>query len=143
VTRTMRVQVGQPYRKTPVFRSRLTYLVFNPTWTVPPTIMRQDILPALRRDPGYLATRNIDVFDDTGNIVDPLTVDWNARTSCSYRLGQRPGPNNALGRVKFMSPNDHAVYLHDTPSRDLFTRDSRAFSSGCIRLEEPIELALD
>lgn len=143
VTRTMRVQVGQPYRKTPVFRSRLTYLVFNPTWTVPPTIMRQDILPALRRDPGYLATRNIDVLDDTGNIVDPLTVDWNARTSFPYRLVQRPGPNNALGRVKFMFPNDHAVYLHDTPSRDLFTRDSRAFSSGCIRLEEPIELALD
>jgi murein L,D-transpeptidase YcbB/YkuD len=143
VERSMRVQVGRPYRKTPVFKSRITYLVFNPTWTVPPTIFTEDILPELRRDAAYLATRDIELFDSSGNLLDPQSVDWRARTSLPYRLVQRPGPNNALGRVKFMFPNDHSVYLHDTPSRDLFERDSRAFSSGCIRLEEPLELALD
>jgi murein L,D-transpeptidase YcbB/YkuD len=135
-----RVQVGRPYRQTPVFRAEMTYLVLNPTWTVPPTIFRQDILPELRRNPGYLATRNIDLLDRDGRAVDPATVDWSGR-SFPYQLVQRPGPTNALGRVKFMFPNEHFVYLHDTPSRDLFERDNRAFSSGCIRVEEPFELA--
>jgi murein L,D-transpeptidase YcbB/YkuD len=134
-----RVQVGRPYRQTPVFRSAVSYLVFNPTWTVPPTIFRQDILPEVRRDVAYLAGRNIDVFDRSGARVDPATIDWAGR-SFPYQLVQRPGANNALGRVKFMFPNEHAVYLHDTPSRDLFERDSRAFSSGCIRVEDPDEL---
>ncbi len=135
-----RVQVGRPYRQTPIFRAEMTYLVVNPTWTVPPTIYRNDILPAVRRDPAYLASRSIDAFDRGGKRVDPAAVDWSSRTP-PYRLVQRPGPDNALGRVKFMFPNEHAVYLHDTPSRDLFERDSRAFSSGCIRVENPFELA--
>ncbi len=135
-----RVQVGRPYRQTPIFRAEMTYLVVNPTWTVPPTIYRNDILPAVRRDPSYLASRNIDAFDSGGARVDPAAVDWSGRNP-PYRLVQRPGPDNALGRIKFMFPNEHAVYLHDTPSRDLFERDSRAFSSGCIRVENPFELA--
>ena len=135
-----RVQVGRPYRQTPIFRAEMTYLVVNPTWTVPPTIYRNDILPAVRRNPAYLASRNIDVFDFGGSPVDPATVDWSGRNP-PYRLVQRPGPDNALGRIKFMFPNEHAIYLHDTPSRDLFDRDSRAFSSGCIRVENPLELA--
>ena len=135
-----RVQVGKPYRQTPIFRAEMTYLVVNPTWTVPPTIFRQDILPAVRRDPAYLASRHIDAFDSRGVIVDPASVDWSGRNP-PYRLVQRPGADNALGRIKFMFPNEHAVYLHDTPSRDLFDRDSRAFSSGCIRVENPFELA--
>ena len=142
IVRTERVQVGQPYRQTPVFKARLTYLVFNPTWTVPPTIFMQDILPQLRRNPDYLATRNIDIFDAGGAPVDPHGVDWSRRSS-PYRLVQRPGSTNALGRVKFMFPNQHSVYLHDTPSRDLFDRDSRAFSSGCIRVEHPLDLAAE
>lgn len=137
-----RVQVGQPYRRTPVFKSAMRYLVFNPTWTVPPTVLRQDILPQQRGDKGYLATRNIDLIDDSGRVVDPGTVDWTSRGGFPYRFVQRPGPTNALGRVKFMFPNEHSVYLHDTPSRDLFDRTSRAFSSGCIRVERPFELAL-
>jgi murein L,D-transpeptidase YcbB/YkuD len=137
---TTRVQVGQPYRRTPIFVATLSYLVFNPTWTVPPTILRRDILPAVRNNVGYLATRNIDVIDDSGMVVDPTTIDWSGSTF-PYRFVQRPGPNNALGRVKFMFPNEHFVYLHDTPSRDLFDRESRAFSSGCIRVEDPLELA--
>lgn len=135
-----RVQVGRPYRQTPIFKAEMTYLVVNPTWTVPPTIFRNDILPQLRRDSAYLATRNIDLFDSASAPVDASTVDWSAR-SFPYRLVQRPGADNALGRIKFMFPNEHAVYLHDTPSRDLFERDSRAFSSGCIRVENPFELA--
>jgi murein L,D-transpeptidase YcbB/YkuD len=135
-----RVQVGRPYRQTPIFRAQMTYLVVNPTWTVPPTIMRNDIVPAVRRNPAYLASRHIDVFDSRGMLVDPADVDWSGRNP-PYRLVQRPGEDNALGRIKFMFPNEHAVYLHDTPSRDLFDRDSRAFSSGCIRVENPFELA--
>jgi len=134
-----RVQVGQPYRQTPIFRAEMTYLVVNPTWTVPPTVFRNDILPAVRRNPAYLASRHIDVFDSRGAAVDPATADWSARNP-PYRLVQRPGVDNALGRIKFMFPNEHSVYLHDTPSRDLFSRDSRAFSSGCIRVENPFEL---
>ena len=135
-----RVQVGRPYRQTPIFRAEMTYVVVNPTWTVPPTIFRNDILPSVRRNPAYLASRNIDVFDSSGAAVDPAAADWSGRNP-PYRLVQRPGPDNALGRIKFMFPNEHAVYLHDTPSRDLFERDSRAFSSGCIRVENPFELA--
>lgn len=136
-----RVQVGRPYRRTPVFKAEMTYLVLNPTWTVPPTILREDILPAVRRDPDYLAGRNIDVIDGSGRAVDPSSVDWRGQRSFPYRFVQRPGATNALGQVKFMFPNDHAVYLHDTPSRDLFERPSRPFSSGCIRVEQPLELA--
>ena len=138
---TTRSQVGKPYRATPIFKAKMTYAVINPTWTVPPTIFRQDILPQLRRNPGYLATRNIDLVDSARGIVDPTTVDWSSGKSFPYTFVQRPGPTNSLGRIKFMFPNEHFVYLHDTPSRDLFEQTSRAFSSGCIRIENPLELA--
>jgi murein L,D-transpeptidase YcbB/YkuD len=140
---TARVQVGRPYRKTPVFRSQIRYLDFNPTWTIPPGILRKDTLPAIKRDPSYLSDRNIRVIDRDGNEVSASTVDWTRypESPFPYRLVQDPGPSNALGRVKFMFPNDHLVYLHDTPSRSLFERSERAFSSGCIRVEQPFELA--
>ncbi|MBN1239585.1 MAG: L,D-transpeptidase family protein [Gammaproteobacteria bacterium] len=137
---TTRAVVGRPYRQTPSFRARMTYLVLNPTWTVPPGIMRADLLPELRRDPAALARRNMVVLDTSGNEVDPARVDWNA-SPFPYMLRQHPGPDNALGRVKFMFPNPHHVYMHDTPSRELFERADRTFSSGCIRLENPLELA--
>jgi L,D-transpeptidase YcbB len=136
-----RVQVGKPYRRTPIFASTLSYIVLNPTWTVPPTILRQDYLPQLRRNPQYLAERNIDVLDLAGKPVEQSTIDWSSARTLQYQLVQRPGPTNALGRVKFMFPNEYFVYLHDTPSRDLFDKESRAFSSGCIRVENPLELA--
>lgn len=138
-----RAVVGQPYRKTPVFRSEITHLVLNPSWTIPPTILRDDILPAVQQDPEYLRQRHIAVLDRNGEPVDPSTVDW-ARyggANLPYNLRQAPGPDNALGRIKFMFPNPHFVYLHDTPSRDLFRQSARAFSSGCIRIERPFELA--
>jgi len=138
-----RAQVGKPYRKTPVFKSTMKYVVFNPTWTVPPGILAKDILPNAKRDPGYLATKNIDIRDSNGAVVDPNSIDWeNVSTrNFRYQLVQRPGPTNALGRVKFIFPNTYFVFLHDTPSKSLFERPDRAFSSGCIRVESPLDLA--
>jgi murein L,D-transpeptidase YcbB/YkuD len=138
-----RVQVGKPYRKTPVFRSEIKYLVLNPTWTVPPGILAKDILPKVKKDPGYLATKNLKVIDSNGKVIPPGQVDWGRYTGRNfpYQLRQDPGPTNALGRVKFIFPNKHAVYLHDTPSKTLFERSERAFSSGCIRVQNPFELA--
>jgi murein L,D-transpeptidase YcbB/YkuD len=142
----MRVVVGRPYRRTPVFTGRMTYLEFNPTWTVPPTIARVDILPKLREDPGYLAEENMLVYrgwDADARPLDPTIIDWRAvdPRRIPYRIVQQPGPKNALGRVKFMFPNRFHVYLHDTPSRELFERTVRTFSSGCIRIEKPLEMA--
>jgi murein L,D-transpeptidase YcbB/YkuD len=138
---TTRVVVGTSYRKTPVFRSNMTYLEFNPTWTIPPTILRQDTLPAIRKDPGYLAARNISVIDRAGRELDPAGIDWNAYgKKIPFALRQEPGPNNALGLVKFIFPNPYFVYMHDTPQRALFERPQRSFSSGCIRVEDPFTL---
>jgi murein L,D-transpeptidase YcbB/YkuD len=139
-----RTVVGKPYRKTPIFRSAITYLDFSPTWTVPPTILRNDVLPAIRKDAAYLQKRGMRVLKFDGTAVDPATVDWqrySGRTGFPYLIRQDPGPENALGKVKFMFPNPHHVYLHDTPSRELFARAERAFSSGCIRVEQAAGLA--
>ena len=138
-----RVQVGKPYRRTPIFRSQITYLVFNPTWTVPPGILANDILPGARRDPTSIHQRGLKVLDRSGREVDPSSIDWNQFRSGNipYTLRQDPGPKNALGRVKFMFPNDYAVYLHDTPSTTLFDSADRSFSSGCVRVENPLEFA--
>jgi murein L,D-transpeptidase YcbB/YkuD len=138
-----RVQVGKTYRKTPLFRSEMNYLVFNPTWTVPPGIIRNDILPAARQDPASITRRGLKVLDSGGREVDPAAVDWSRFQGghIPYTLRQDPGPNNALGRVKLMFPNDYFVYLHDTPSQALFDRADRAFSSGCVRVERALELA--
>lgn len=138
-----RAQVGRPYRKTPVFRAKLTYLEVNPTWTVPPTILREDVLPAIKRDPAYLAEKNMQVIDYGGNPMDSAGIEWQRYTGRNfpYLIRQGPGPENALGRIKFMFPNKHIVYLHDTPSKSLFGKTTRAFSSGCIRIEHPYELA--
>lgn len=139
---TSRVQVGRPYRETPIFKSAIDHVIVNPTWTVPPTILGQDILPAVRRDPGYLSKRGLEVIDRNGQRVDPASIDWHRYTARSfpYVLRQAAGEDNALGRVKIMFPNPYLVYLHDTPSRSLFEKEDRAFSSGCIRVERPFEL---
>jgi murein L,D-transpeptidase YcbB/YkuD len=138
-----RVQVGKPYRKTPIFRSEMNYLVFNPTWTVPPGIIAADILPAAKRDPGSITRKGLKVLDAKGSEVDPASVDWSRYSGghIPYTLRQDPGPKNALGRVKLMFPNPYFVYLHDTPSQALFERAERAFSSGCVRVERVLELA--
>jgi murein L,D-transpeptidase YcbB/YkuD len=140
-----RVVVGRPYRTTPEFRARLKYLVLNPEWNVPPTILREDVLPMLARDRSYLAKHAMRVVDRAGRPIDPATLDW-ARyreqpRTFPYQIVQAPGGTNPLGSVKFMFPNEHSVYLHDTPSSALFGKATRAASSGCIRTERPLELA--
>ncbi|MFC1740820.1 L,D-transpeptidase family protein, partial [Pseudomonadota bacterium] len=103
---------------------------------------RNDTLPAIKRDPNYLASKNIRVINRNGKFVDPATVNWDQYTKgVPYTLRQDPGPNNSLGTVKFIFPNKHFVFLHDTPHRELFDRPERAFSSGCIRVEDPLTLA--
>jgi murein L,D-transpeptidase YcbB/YkuD len=141
-TWSSKVQVGKPFRKTPVFKSKIKYIVFNPTWTVPPTILGKDILPKIKKNPNYLRKMKISVIDRNGRAVDPNSINWSKYSKkVPYTLRQEPGPHNALGRIKFIFPNKHFIYLHDTPSQSLFGRKDRAFSSGCIRVEKNIELA--
>lgn len=142
----MRSIVGRQYRMTPSFNSQMRYLVLAPYWHVPPTIAAVDKFPLIREDPGYVAASRMTLFStETNAPVDPYSVDWSTMSGTEFnrrfRLRQEPGPANALGNVKFMFPNRHNVYLHDTPQRELFTQTARSFSSGCIRLEKPLELA--
>jgi murein L,D-transpeptidase YcbB/YkuD len=140
----MTVIVGKPYRRTPVFSENLRYLVVNPYWNVPYKIATQDKLPLLQTDAPAEAAKGFDAKPQGSDVFVPVdTIDWMTvtRRTFTYQLRQRPGENNALGQVKFMLPNEHAVYLHDTPSRELFGRQERTFSSGCVRLERPQELA--
>ncbi len=144
--KSMRVVVGKSYRRTPVFSHKRTYLVLSPYWHVPHNIAVHDKLPLIQKDSNYLVEQRIRVFDGWGanaQEIDPRTVDWaqvDARTF-AFRLRQDPGPWNALGGIKFMFPNRFNVYLHDTPSKELFGKTSRTFSSGCIRVEKPIDFA--
>ena len=144
---TLRAVVGRPYRRTPVFSDSITYVVFNPYWFVTTNIATQDILPILQKDPGYLTRKKIRVFKGWGSAaieIDPATIDWSKITARNfpYALRQDPGSENALGQIVFRFPNKYNVYMHDTPARDLFVHPQRSFSSGCIRLENPIELAI-
>ncbi len=141
---TSRVVVGKDQRETPIFRSKITYVVFNPTWTIPPGILVKDKLPVLRRNPGALKAMNIRVLDGSGREVNPYSVNWNQYGPSRlppYQFVQDPGPNNALGLVKIMFPNPYLVYLHDSPAKSLYEQDQRTFSSGCIRVQKPFELA--
>lgn len=146
LVRRMDVIVGRPSRETPLFSSALTWLEFNPTWTIPTSIALRDFLPNLRQDPYYLVNQNIRTYSSWRPGATELQsqyMDWNSigRDIRHYMLRQEPGPQNSLGKVKFMMANNFSVYLHDTPSRYLFARDRRAFSSGCVRVQDPIWLA--
>ena len=143
VTWRSRIQIGKPYNQTPIFKSRIDTVVFNPTWTIPPGIIRKETLPAIRRDPGYLQKKGLELIDAKGRKVDPAGVNWAAQNASSfpYMVRQPAGPDNALGRVKILFPNPYFVYLHDTPSKSLFEKSERAFSHGCMRTERPLELA--
>ena len=134
---------GQTGRQTPEFSDAIEFIVLNPWWEVPASIARADKLPQFRRDPGAVARLGYQILDRGGQRVDPSAIDWAAvpASPFPYRIRQAPGPANALGQAKFMFPNPHDVYLHDTPDRALFERTQRTFSSGCIRVENPIDLA--
>lgn len=129
--------------RTPEFSDEMTYMVVNPTWHIPDSIATRVYLPKLRQDPTVLARSNMRLFTRSGVEINPKLVNFNQYTAENFpfRVKQNPNSANALGRVKFMFPNQFSIYLHDTPHRELFAKDARAFSNGCIRLQEPIELA--
>ena len=133
-----RVQVGMAYRTSPIFKSEVNYITLNPTWTVPPTILRNDILPKVRKNVNYLRQHRIRVLDRDGKEVNPASVNWNRPSGITLR--QDAGEGAALGKAVIRFPNPHAVYLHDTPHQELFNKSQRAFSSGCIRVERALEL---
>jgi len=134
-----RTQVGRPSRSTPRLKSEVTHLTFHPSWTVPPTILREDMLPRIREDIGYLERNRITVLDRSGTELDPGEVEWDQPGDIMLR--QAPGPGNPLGRIAIRFPNPFLVYLHDTPSKEIFERARRAVSSGCVRVEHPMALA--
>ena len=133
-----RVIVGKYHKESPVFKGVMKYIVMNPTWTLPYSISTHETLPRLKKDPGYLEAKHMEVMDRNGNLLDASSIDWSqySRGNFPFIIRQKAGPWNALGEVKFMFPNKYAVYLHDTPSRGLFNQQDRAFSHGCIRTED-------
>ncbi len=141
--RTHLMIIGKAYRKTPVFSDEIEYAVFNPWWETPASLARLDKLPAFKRDPGAVERLGFQVLDKSGNVVAPSTINWAEISTANmpYRLRQKPGPLNALGQVKIIFPNVHNVYFHDTPTRDLFAQRQRAFSSGCMRTQDPVDLS--
>ncbi len=137
-----RVIVGKPTTQTSVFNDEIETVVFNPSWGIPPSIIAGEYLPKLRNDPGYLDRIGYVVTDSSGQRVRSSNVDWwSYGSAVPFSVQQPPGPKNALGELKFLFPNKHNIYMHDTPNRDLFTEESRAFSHGCVRVQNPREFA--
>ncbi|WP_108397951.1 L,D-transpeptidase family protein [Devosia submarina] len=137
-----RVVVGSIKHQTPIFSDSIQHIVVNPYWNVPSSIVKNELAPAVLRDPGYIDSHNYDLLYE-GSPVSPWQVNW-SMVSTSYfpfKIRQRPGENNALGQIKFLFPNKHDVYLHDTPSKAYFARNNRALSHGCIRVQNPMEFA--
>lgn len=134
-----KIVVGKPDRRTPVLYSKLNYLVINPTWTVPPTILTEDLTPKATTDRSYFATHNMKIYDNDSNEVTP--EEWIPDKAKGYRYVQQSGTDNALGHIKFNFNNRFSVYLHDTNHREMFSRSRRALSSGCVRVDKPFELA--
>jgi murein L,D-transpeptidase YcbB/YkuD len=135
--RSHRIIVGKIKRNTPILSSKLSYVVFNPTWTLPPTILKEDIIPAATKDRSYFTSKNMTIYEGS-TIVSP--EEWNPAKAKSYRYVQKPGAFNSLGLVKIMFPNRFSVYLHDTNSRGYFSRENRSLSSGCVRVQDPFVL---
>lgn len=133
-----RTQVGRAERQTPLLKSQVTRLTLNPTWTVPPTILREDKLPEIRRDQAFLSRQNLQVLDSDGQLLAPEDIDWENPGNILLRQGA--GPRNPLGQMAIRFPNPFSVYLHDTPSQALFNKGPRAFSSGCVRVEHALQL---
>lgn len=136
-----RVIVGKDERRTPVMYSKLSNVVVNPPWNAPTRLVNEDIVPKLKRDPGYAAAHNYSILDSKGNSIDPYSINWNTiGKNFPYRIRQAAG-DSALGNYKFNMPSSDAIYLHDTPNHSLFSRKDRALSSGCVRVEKSSQLA--
>lgn len=131
-----RVIVGKPKTPTPLLNSQMNQLIVFPTWTIPASIIADEILPAIKRDPGYLARKGYNLYDHSGNEVDPYSVNWSKyKKGIPYKIVQGEGLGNALGIMKFNFPNEHSVYLHDTNQRSLFQNENRSLSHGCVRVQ--------
>lgn len=142
VTLVSKVVVGKPETRTPVLASAVNNMMTYPQWTIPSSIIKKDILPALKRDPGYLARKGFSLLDESRNEVDPYKVKWSKyQNEIPYKVVQGSGDDNALGVLKFNFPNDYSVYLHDTNQRGFFSRSKRALSHGCVRVESWHSLA--
>ena len=128
--------VGKPDRPSPMVETRITAINLNPTWTIPVSLIRKDIIPQMRQDPAYLAKGKIRILDGKGQEVDPAAIDWSTDRAVTYTLRQDPGAANSLGRIRIDMPNRQAVYLHDTPKQRLFAEDARFHSSGCVRVAD-------
>jgi L,D-transpeptidase YcbB len=136
-----RVIVGKPNTQTPIFSDLMDHMVVNPSWNVPQSIIRKEMMgKATASGGGYFNRGNYEVFVGSKK-VDPTTVNWSSVSPGAVRVRQKPGAGNALGNIKFMFPNNHAVYIHDTSSRGLFSQDYRALSHGCVRVHEPFSFA--
>jgi murein L,D-transpeptidase YcbB/YkuD len=134
-----KIIIGKDSRKTPLLSSQLTNIVLNPNWTVPPTILKEDIFPEARKSRSVFSRKGLHIYDSKNRIVSPSK--WRMADAKKYRYVQNPSKNNSLGLMKINFNNNYAVYLHDTNHRDYFTKDFRALSSGCVRVEHPLELA--
>ena len=137
---TTRVVVGTPKNQTPVFSDEIQNIVVNPYWNVPPSIAAAEIRPHLIANPNYLDSQDMEMLAG-GRIINAAAIDWTTTNINNYAVRQRPGPSNALGAIKFLFPNEHNVYLHDTPSKSLFSRAFRAYSHGCVRVMNPMDFA--
>lgn len=138
----LRAVVGRTDRPTTILSSRIDAVALSPYWNVPPGIARLDVIPEIRRDRGYLARNRMRVFSrESGRELNPAAVDWATVSPRTILIRQEPGGRNPMGRVKIFFPNDHNVFLHDTPDQQLFERASRAFSSACVRIEDALDLA--
>jgi len=133
--------VGKADRPSPTVETRITAVNLNPTWTVPVSLIKKDIIPHVRKDPAYLEKMKIRILDAKGQEVDPKTLDWSTESAVNYTLRQDPGVINSLGQIRIDMPNKHAVYMHDTPKKQLFAQDARFHSSGCVRVADVVGFA--
>jgi murein L,D-transpeptidase YcbB/YkuD len=132
---------GKVDRPSPMVETRVTAVNLNPTWTVPVSLIKKDIIPHVRKDPDYLEKMKIRILDAKGQEIDPKSLDWSTQNAVNYTLRQDPGVINSLGQIRIDMPNKHAVYMHDTPKRQLFTQDARFHSSGCVRVADVADFA--
>lgn len=139
----MRAIVGKDFTQTPLFYATMAHVVINPYWDVPQSIATKEILPILKRDPGYISRNHMELHSSSGGKINPYDVSWGnySENYFPFKIRQIPGDWNALGRIKFLFPNPYNVYLHGTPNQELFEKPVRAFSHGCMRLEDPVRFA--
>jgi len=137
---TAKVIVGKEFNASPIFTAPMTYIAFSPYWNIPKSITEDEIIPAVLKNPKYLGQKNMEVVTSSGEVVDPKSIKWSA-DPFPYLIRQKPGGSNSLGLVKFMFPNEHSIYIHDTPARSLFELENRALSHGCIRIQDPEKFA--